>query len=68
MTEITFEYGGTTHIAEYEVIGDTLTVFLADGSTRETVLRGLNPESAAMTHLRSFAFALSKRNRNKDVQ
>lgn len=53
--EISFEYLGKLYKAEYLVIGDTLTVYLPDGSIRSTELRGLNPESAARTHLRGYA-------------
>lgn len=54
MTEIEFDHNGIIHKATYEVIDDTLIVSLPDGSTRETVLRGLHPSATAMTHLRSF--------------
>lgn len=39
------------YTAEYIVSEDTLTVFLPDGSIRETELRGLKPETAVRTHL-----------------
>ncbi len=61
MTEITFTYNGIDYRAEYEIFDDTLVVYLSDGTTRETVLRGLAPDSAAMTHLRAFAHGLSNR-------
>jgi len=60
MTEITFTHDGTDYTAEYEVVDDMLIVSLPDGGIRETVLRGLAPGSAAMTHLRSFVLSLSK--------
>lgn len=54
MTEITLTKNGKSYCAEYEVFDDTLIVCLPDGSTRETGLRGLRPDSAAMLHLRAF--------------
>lgn len=53
--EISLEHEGKLYTAEYSVIGDTLTVYLPDGSLGSTELRGLNPESAAKTHLSSYA-------------
>lgn len=61
MTEITFNYNGIDYRAEYEIFGDTLVAHLPDGTTRETSLRGLAPDSAAMTHLRAFVHSLSKK-------
>lgn len=58
MPDIIYTHGGTDYIAEYEVHGDTLIVCLPDGSTRETILRGLKPDSAAMTHLRCYVHDL----------
>ena len=55
MTEITHNENGTSYRAEYEVFEETLVVYLPDGSTRETVLRGLKPNTAAMHHLRAYA-------------
>ena len=52
--EITFEHEGEIYSASFMVQGDNLVVYLPDGSLRETVLRGLDPELAAMTHLRGF--------------
>lgn len=52
--EITLEHEGKSYSASYIVLGDELTVYLPDGSTRGTTLRGLNPEHAATTHLRSY--------------
>ena len=60
MTDIRLMHNGIEYTAEYEVVGDTLLVHLADGSTRETELRGLNPFSAAMAHLRSFVLSQPK--------
>ena len=53
--EVSLEHNGKFYKAEYLVIGDTLTVYLPDGSMRSTALRSLNSESAAKTHLRSYA-------------
>lgn len=58
MTEITFLHNGTDYRAEYEIFGETLVVYLPDGTARETVLCGLTPNSAAMTHLRAFVLSL----------
>ncbi len=52
--EIIIEYEGITYSAEYSVSGDSLTVYLPDGTSRRTELRGLKPESAARTHLMSY--------------
>lgn len=58
---IDLEYNGQTHSADYHVHGDVLTVFLPDGDQRSTVLNGLDPEMAAMVHLRSYVNQLDKR-------
>lgn len=52
--EISFEHEGTTYTSTYSVHGDELIVYLPDGSQRATILRGLDPEMAALTHLRGF--------------
>lgn len=52
--EISFEHEGTMYTGTYSVHGDELIVYLPDGSQRETILRGLDPEMAALTHLRGF--------------
>ncbi|CAD6872675.1 hypothetical protein [Methylomonas fluvii] len=52
--EITIEHQGKSYSAEFVVHGDTLIMFLPDGSQKETELRGLKPEFAAKTHLRSY--------------
>lgn len=52
--EISFEHEGTTYTGTYSVHGDELIVSLPDGSQRETTLRGLDAELAALTHLRGF--------------
>lgn len=54
MDKISIDRNGTTYTAEFEVFGDTLTVFLPNGECRTTILRGLSPESAAMPHLVSY--------------
>jgi hypothetical protein len=52
--EVTIEHEGTPYTATYLVVGDELIVYLPNGEPRATVLRGLNPESAARQHLRSY--------------
>ncbi len=52
--EITIKHNNISVTASYLVIGDTLTVYLPDGSIRETQLRGLNCESAAKLQLRAY--------------
>lgn len=52
--EISFKHGGVAYTSTYCVEGDELIVYLPDGSQRMTNLRGLDPEMAALTHLRSF--------------
>lgn len=52
--EISFEHEGTTYTSSYLVQGDELIVYLPDGSQRITILRGLDPEIAALNHLRGF--------------
>lgn len=52
--EISYEYNGTVTKAEYSVNDDTLSVYMPNGEVRTTELRGLDPEIAAMTHLRSY--------------
>lgn len=61
MTDITYTHYGIDYIAKYEVHGDTIVVCLPDGSMRETVLRGLAPNGAAMTHLRCYAHDLKNK-------
>jgi len=53
--EASIEHKGEVITAEYTVIDHTLTVVLPDGSNRTTELRGLDPELAAMPHLKSYA-------------
>lgn len=52
--EIKLEHEGIEYSAEYMVVDDTLTVFLPNGEQRVTILRGLDPVSAARTHLRAY--------------
>lgn len=52
--EISIEYEGKLYTASYAVFGDTLKVKLPNGSIRTTELRGLDPGSAADTHLRMY--------------
>lgn len=58
--EISFEHEETMYTSTYCVQGDDLIVYLPDGSQRTTALRGLDPEMAAMTHLRSFVLHSKK--------
>lgn len=41
--EVTIKDGDKEYSASYIVIDDNLTVYLPDGSSRETWLRGLSP-------------------------
>jgi hypothetical protein len=52
--EISFEHKGKIYTSTYYAQGDDLIVYLPDGSQRTTTLRGLDPEMAALTHLRGF--------------
>lgn len=52
--EFSVEHEEVTYTAEYSIYGDTLTVYLPDGSSIGTELRGLEPESAAKVHLRGY--------------
>ncbi|OZY48585.1 hypothetical protein [Pseudomonas lundensis] len=56
--EVSFEHEGTTYTGTYSVQGDELIVYLPDGSQRATTLRGLDPEMAALSHLRGFLLNL----------
>ncbi|MFJ3115316.1 hypothetical protein [Pseudomonas protegens] len=58
--EVSFEHEGTTYTSHYVVQGDDLVVFLPDGSQRTTTLRGLDPQMAALTHLRGFVLSSHK--------
>ncbi|MDE1348374.1 hypothetical protein [Vibrio aestuarianus] len=52
---VTIEFNGKIVTVTYTVNEDTLEVYLPDGSSRSTELRGLSPESAAKTHLKVYA-------------
>jgi hypothetical protein len=52
--ELTLDVDGVEYTVTYIVYNDTLTALLPDGSQRTTELRGLNPISAARTHLRHY--------------
>ena len=52
--ELTLDVDGVEYTATFTVFNDTLTVLLPDGNQRSTELRGLNPISAARTHLRYY--------------
>jgi hypothetical protein len=58
--EISFSHGGVTHTGSYNVEGDELIVYLPDGSQRATTLRGLDPKTAALAHLRAFVLHSKK--------
>lgn len=51
---------GETVTASYEVFDDELKVYLPDGSTRATLLRGLTPKAAAMVHLKAYILKAQK--------
>ncbi|OOF12512.1 hypothetical protein BZG82_00890 [Salinivibrio sp. PR5] len=52
--EISTEHEGVVHTAAYSIFDDVLTVYLPDGTTKDTELRGLKPESTAKAHLRAY--------------
>ena len=52
--QLSLVHEGITYYAEYEVCDDTLLVYLPNGEVRRTELRGLDAESAARPHLRSY--------------
>lgn len=58
--EVSFDHVGITYTGSYCVQGDDLIVYLPDGSRRATTLRGLDPELAALTHLRAFVLHSKK--------
>ncbi len=58
--EITLEIDGVVYTASYIDLGDEIQVLLPDGTQRTTVLGNLNPESAAMSHLRGYVRALKR--------
>lgn len=52
---------GKTYEIEYDLDAeDELTCYMPDGSMRLTALRGLKPERAIETHLRSYLKLASK--------
>lgn len=59
--DVTLEHEGETYTASYIEIDDELLTYLPDGSERRTTLRGLNPEHAALTHLRSYISTLKRK-------
>lgn len=59
--EITIEHEGIRYSASYTVTGDTLTVFLPSGEPRTTELRGLDPEGAALVHLRAYVGSVNRK-------
>lgn len=61
MNTITYPHGGTTYEAEWDFVDDdNIVVYLPDGP-KETWLRGLEPEAAAMTHLKAYAHRQQKK-------
>lgn len=55
---------GKTHEATYQVSEDEVTVFLPNGETRSSQLRGLNAKSCAETHLKYYARTQVSSNRS----
>lgn len=60
MFEAKIEIEDKEYAAEFEVFSDTLQVYLPDGTSRTTELRGLDPFHAAETHLRFYVAALKR--------
>lgn len=58
--EIEIEHESIRYSAPYYLSGDTVTVYLPNGEARSTVLRGLDVERAAETHLRSYVLGLAR--------
>lgn len=55
MDIIRYPYEGTTYEAEWDFVDDeNIVVYLPNGP-KETWLRGLEPEAAAMAHLMAYA-------------
>lgn len=52
--EVTIEHNEKIYVAEYCIDNDLLTVYLPDGSIRQTELRGLIAHTAATVHLKSY--------------
>ncbi len=59
--EVILELDGVEYTAPYLVQGDSLTVFLPNGDQRTTELRGIDPETAARPHLRSYINGILKK-------
>ncbi|MGH8420167.1 MAG: hypothetical protein ACRER8_23305 [Pseudomonas sp.] len=59
-SETTFEHEEKIYTSIYNHQEDNLMVYLPDGTQRTTALRGLDPEQAAMTHLRAFVLHSTK--------
>ncbi|MDR2326428.1 MAG: hypothetical protein LBE51_13625 [Acidovorax sp.] len=61
MHTITCTHEGVTYEAEWDFVDDeNIVVYLPDGP-KETWLRGLEPEAAAMTRLRAYAHTQHKK-------
>ncbi len=60
MFEVKVEIDGKEYTAEFEVFGDTQQVYLPDGTSRTTELRGLDPFHSAENHLRFYVAALKR--------
>lgn len=56
---ITIEHKGVHYTATYDVFGDSITVYLPSGEKRTSELRGLNPEGAALHHLKAYVSSFS---------
>ena len=61
MQEFTIIHEKVEYKGKYQIHGDTQITFLPDNTTRTTELRGLNPESAASVHLRSYVITQQKK-------
>lgn len=62
MNLVSLPFEGTTYEAEWNYVDDdNIVVYLPDGP-RETWLRGLDPEKAALRHLRTYVLAKSDKN------
>jgi hypothetical protein len=60
MGEVKISQQGIEFSATYVVVEDTLIVGLPDGSVRTTELRGLEPASSALFHLKSYVSTARK--------
>tara|TARA_R110002167_G_scaffold98718_13_gene259445 strand:- start:782 stop:976 length:195 start_codon:yes stop_codon:yes gene_type:complete len=61
MDEVRIVVDGITYSAEYDIFDDTLVVYLPDGTTESTELKGLRPDAAARPHLLSYVKKKLKR-------